>query len=279
LKSMREATPQEGVFDNSNTQLYTSMLDSQLAQSLSRGKGIGLADMMLRQMERQGMIPAETTADKVVTVPRFERQSFVTPERSSPLAPTANPVSVSQVPDRHVLPEFKVLPDASRNAATTHDGFAGAADFVAALLPHASDASKTLGVPAQFLLGQAALESAWGKRTIRDVKGNNSFNLFGIKAGKGWHGAVAQAVTTEYVNGVARKKTESFRAYGSYAESFQDYAKLLKNSPRYAPLFIKPLDADGFARGLQQAGYATDPSYAVKLARVINSGVLRRTFS
>ena len=267
LKSMREAMPQEGMFDDSNTELYTSMLDSQLAQSLSKGKGIGLADMLVRQMQMQGVIPKNSQAneDKAASG-KIERQLL-------PLA-TTNPIQLNRPLTGQDLPTTVPMPSPS---PTT--GFSGPADFVNTLWPHATDAAQTLGVPAHFLLGQAALESAWGKREIRDALGNNSYNLFGIKAGKGWNGAVVEAQTTEYVNGAAQKKPELFRAYGSYAEAFKDYASLLRNSPRYAPLFTQPLDAGGFARGLQQAGYATDPLYADKLTRVINSGSLRQAMA
>jgi flagellar protein FlgJ len=63
---------------------------------------------------------------------------------------------------------------------------------------------------------------------------------------------------------------ESFRAYGSYTEAFQDYAKLLKDNPRYDGV-LGNSDAKAFAQGLQQAGYATDPHYADKLVGVISS--------
>ncbi|MEN6586980.1 MAG: flagellar assembly peptidoglycan hydrolase FlgJ [Sulfuricella sp.] len=268
LKSMREATPKEGLFDNSNTELYTGMLDSQLAQSMSKGKGIGLADMMLRQMKLQGVIPPDpvTPGDKKVPSGKTDRQFLPTA--------TTSPILLNKPPTAYDLPA--ALPATS---AIPETGFAGAADFVNTLWPQAADAAQQLGVPAHFLLGHAALESGWGKHEIRDAQGNNSHNLFGIKAGKGWNGAVMEAQTTEYVNGVAQKKTELFRAYDSYADGLKDYASLLKNNPRYASMFTQPLDASGFARGLQQGGYATDPMYADKLARVINSGTLRQALS
>ena len=125
-------------------------------------------------------------------------------------------------------------------------------------------------MPAHLILGQAALESGWGKREIKMADGSDSHNLFGIKAGKDWNGKVAQVTTTEYHNGVASKQVESFRAYDSYAESFHDYAKLLSDNPRYAGV-LGQSDAKVFAQGLQQAGYATDPHYADKLAGVIGS--------
>ncbi len=133
----------------------------------------------------------------------------------------------------------------------------------------AEAASATTGIPAKFMLAQAALESGWGRREIRQADGSSSHNVFGVKAGKGWQGPVAEVVTTEYVGGVAQRRVEKFRAYGSYAEAFADYARLLTKSPRYSAVVAAASDAVGFAKGLQKAGYATDPAYADKLRRVI----------
>ena len=139
-------------------------------------------------------------------------------------------------------------------------------------MAHANEASQTTGIPARFMLGQAALESGWGKRELRGTDGTPSHNLFGIKAGAGWKGPIVEAVTTEYVNGVARKSVEKFRAYPSYADAFRDYANLLRSNPRYAGVLAQAaqgIDLEGFAHGLQRAGYATDPNYADKLSRII----------
>ena len=134
---------------------------------------------------------------------------------------------------------------------------------------HAAEAERATGVPAKFMLGQAALETGWGKRMIRNADGSNSHNLFGIKAGPGWKGKVATSVTTEYVNGRPHTKVEKFRAYDSPAESFKDYANMLARNPRYEKVLDSGGDAAAFAHGLQRAGYATDPQYAAKLTRII----------
>jgi len=130
------------------------------------------------------------------------------------------------------------------------------------------------------MIGQAAHESGWGRQEIRNADGSSAKNLFGIKAGAGWSGPVAEITTTEYDDGVARKVTAKFRAYASYEESFRDYARMLKESPRYAAVAARAAQgaasaasAAGFAQGLQRAGYATDPAYADKLARVINTAM------
>ena len=145
--------------------------------------------------------------------------------------------------------------------------------FQTKLAAQAEEASRTTGIPAKFLLGQAALESGWGKREIIGADGKASHNLFGIKATPGWKGKVVEAVTTEYVNGVPQARREKFRAYDSYAEAFRDYGRLLSKNPRYENVIANAQDAGSFARGLQKAGYATDPNYAAKLTRIINNSL------
>ena len=143
-------------------------------------------------------------------------------------------------------------------------------DFVRRMMDHAVEAQKSSGIPAHFILGQAALESGWGKHEIKAVDGSTSHNLFGIKAGRNWTGATVDAVTTEYVNGVPRKSVEKFRAYASYGDAFSDYAGLMARNTRYAGLKNAGGDAGVFAGRMQAAGYATDPAYARKLTQVIN---------
>jgi flagellar protein FlgJ len=141
----------------------------------------------------------------------------------------------------------------------------------------ASDIERATGIPAGYLLGQAGHETGWGKREIKGAGGENSFNLFGIKAGGSWKGKVAEVTTTEYVNGVAKKQVAKFRAYDSYQDAFKDYARLMSDSPRYAKVMQQSSTPQAFASGLQKAGYATDPEYAAKLSRAINTTLqLRR---
>lgn len=145
------------------------------------------------------------------------------------------------------------------------------AEFVQKHSDAARAAEAQTGIPAAFMVAQAAHESGWGKREIRNADGSSSNNLFGIKAGPSWKGAVAEVTTTEYIDGQPRKVTAKFRAYASAAESFADYARLMKTSPRYTGVIANATSAQGFAQGLQNAGYATDPAYADKLARTINT--------
>ena len=169
-------------------------------------------------------------------------------------APTAVPTATLLQPERAVR-----IPDRS------------AASFVQQHTQAAQAAESATGIPAAFMIGQAAHESGWGRREIRNADGTPSHNLFGIKAGADWKGAVAETVTTEFVDGRAVKTVAKFRAYASHVESFADYARLMKNSPRYQQVLAQGQDAGSFASGLQRAGYATDPAYADKLTRVINT--------
>jgi flagellar protein FlgJ len=145
------------------------------------------------------------------------------------------------------------------------------AGFVAQHSQAAEMVARESGIPASYMIGQAGHETGWGKSEIRHRDGSNAFNLFGIKATPGWKGKVAEVVTTEYIDGVPRKLVAKFRAYDSYADSFRDYARLVGNSPRYEGAMQQISTVQGFASGLQKGGYATDPQYAAKLSRAINT--------
>lgn len=135
----------------------------------------------------------------------------------------------------------------------------------------AQEVQRSSGLPASYLLGQAGHESGWGQREILMKDGASSNNLFGIKAGAGWKGKVAEVTTTEYTDGVPHKTVARFRAYDTPAESFRDFANLIGNSPRYAQARQQTGSVQGWTQGLQDAGYATDPDYATKLSRAINT--------
>ncbi|MBB6562538.1 flagellar protein FlgJ [Acidovorax soli] len=141
-------------------------------------------------------------------------------------------------------------------------------EFLASIAPWARQAAQTLGVSADLVSAHAALESGWGQQPLRDAAGQNTHNLFGLKAQGGWQGARAEALTTEYEDGTALKKTEAFRSYPDYASAFGDYARLLQGSPRYRAALNTGADAQAFAQGLARGGYATDPGYAAKLVRL-----------
>jgi len=143
------------------------------------------------------------------------------------------------------------------------------ADFVRKVWPHALLAEQKTGVPAAFIVGQAALESGWGRHEIRNADGSGSFNLFGVKASGGWQGGSAAASTTEYVGGQPTRRVERFRSYGSYGEAFQDWASMMASSPRYSRVIQSGGSVQAFAANMQRAGYATDPAYGAKLEKTI----------
>ena len=161
--------------------------------------------------------------------------------------------------------------EASVAGAVTRDPGTSARQFIGRHAEAAQAVARSSGIPADFMLAQAAHETGWGRREIRGRDGSNSYNLFGIKAGPGWNGPSVTITTTEVIDGEPRKVQAQFRAYSSYEDSFRDYAKLIGTSPRYAAARRATDDPSAFARELQRAGYATDPNYAAKLSRVIQT--------
>ncbi|WP_368642031.1 flagellar assembly peptidoglycan hydrolase FlgJ [Castellaniella ginsengisoli] len=260
LKQARQQSAQmPSLFDSQATRMAQSLSDEQAALAMAN-PGLGLADALLAQM-RGGVL-------------------------TQPLDPLANPPEAarSRLPGlqsrigegrREVADAIGGLIDRlARGGAGDRIGGAiqGAPEHIRAFVDRmgaaAELAARRSGVPAKLILSQAALESGWGEREILRPDGRSSHNLFGIKAGSAWHGEVVHVMTTEYDDGVARKLMQPFRAYGSYAESFQDYAELIGNSERYGKVAHAP-SAEVAARRIQEAGYATDPGYADKLISIM----------
>jgi flagellar protein FlgJ len=269
LKSMRDATPQDGLLNSDQSRFYTGLLDQQMAQNMSSaGNGVGFAKLIEQQLGRHIGTP--------------EGQAAL----MAPANAAGNSLPLAASDGRHLQhrPVLGNLPTSASYAAPSavmlrnnnaENAPPTSQEFVTRVWPHAVEASRSTGIPPQFLVGHSALESGWGRSEIRKADGTSSFNLFGIKAGKNWSGATVDATTTEYVDGQPQQVVERFRAYASYAEAFQDYANLLRNNSRYSGV-IGSQDGTEFARRLQQAGYATDPMYADKLSRIINGPTLRQ---
>jgi flagellar protein FlgJ len=253
MKSMRDATPQDGMLDNQQTKMFTSMLDQQMSQNLAR-RGVGLADVLIRQLGAQ-------SANAQALAIGGDQNMAASNAMPAPL----NADALLKTPGALLKPSETPAAGAAGKSQAPH-----VRAFQEKLGAHAEVASRETGIPAKFMLGQAALESGWGKREIRNADGSASHNLFGIKAGPGWKGKVATAVTTEYVDGTPQTRVEKFRAYDTYADGFKDYAKLISKNPRYEKVMASAGDASSFAHGLQKAGYATDPHYATKLSRIIS---------
>lgn len=235
MKGMRESTMATGLLDNSGTKMGTELLDTQFAKQMSGLPG-GLSQMIERQLQKQITQPLANTA----------AEAAANPAKPDPAAAKAAlPVSL-QGKERQI------------GFLRRHDDAAKAAEA-------------STGIPAAFMMAQAAHESGWGRREIKNADGSTAHNVFGIKAGANWTGPTTEITTTEVIGGQARKVTAKFRSYSSYEESFKDYAQMMKNNPRYAKVVESGASAQGFAQGLQRAGYATDPAYADKLTRMINT--------
>lgn len=292
MKSMRASTMSSGMFDNSGSEMATGMLDTQFAGQMS-GRPGGLADAIAKQLERQmgikpesadksgatGGTPASaSTLSRVASTNSFRvlGQLGELGDLDAAQFPGGNGADLDEILRRaQSLDRGSARTNTASNATTTSDGkrLSNSEQFIRKHHEAAKAAEAASGIPSGHILGQAALESGWGKHEIKMKDGSSSHNLFGIKATANWTGKVAEVTTTEYIGGVARKVTAKFRAYDSYADAFKDHARLLTQSPRYSQTVAKADTAQGYAQGLQKAGYATDPAYANKLTQVINTAL------
>ncbi len=239
IKSMREATMKSGMLDSPGGDLGADLLDQQLAVHMSGQPG-GLGDIIAAQLSQQ-MVPK----NKDLTPPNVKAADNLHPQTRAVSAPSAR--SGAKAPT-----EIQT-------------------QFVQKHAQAAREVERKSGLPAGFMLGQAGHETGWGKHEIKRADGTASHNLFGIKAGAGWTGKTAEVTTTEYINGAPQKRVARFRAYDSYADAFKDYARMINESPRYAKAREQTGSAHAYASGLQKAGYATDPDYATKLSRAIDT--------
>ncbi|MFT3668569.1 MAG: flagellar assembly peptidoglycan hydrolase FlgJ [Pseudoxanthomonas sp.] len=288
IKCMREAGFGDSLFPGEN-QVFRDMYDQQIATAMSQGRGLGLAPMIARQL---GATDAATPAVPATTALSAYKRLLPGTDADSMLDAIAgrgigsrDTQGSASMPDTITLDTITVRPDAACDeveqvASADPSQYARNTPerFVAEIWGHAQKAAKELGVDPRALVAQAALETGWGKRQIKTGDGDSAHNLFGIKA-TGWKGERARTATHEYSNGVKRTETADFRAYSSPAESFADYVRLLKNNPRYQQALSAGKDIAGFARGLQRAGYATDPTYANKIASIANGPTLGRVLS
>lgn len=263
LKSMRDATPQDGLLNSDQTRFLTSILDQQLAQNLSTQSGLGFAAQIEQQLARAGESAGADPASPLEAL----QQSLLLRQAADSSARLSGGGAERNYGVREVNAAY-----AGSAASSSPE------EYVNRVWPHAVEAADSIGVPPQFLVAQSALETGWGKSEIRRADGSPSFNLFGIKAGRNWQGETVEVTTTEYVNGEPQQMREKFRVYNSYAESFNDYASLIRNNDRFSTV-LGQQDGTQFARSLQQSGYATDPMYADKLSRIINGTTLRQALA
>ncbi len=289
LKSMREAKLAEGAMDNDQSKFYNEMYDQQLAVHLSGSPGVGLADLIVKQLShdkpknekqstedslnRSGGISRSGT-EQVHAVNRqisqkadgFAVGSAEGPAKVTPYIQDGSPLDA--------MTEFPF--DSPMSGLKDGQGLPiqSAEEFVRRLHPLAVQAAKELGVEPKVILAQAALESGWGRSTIRNGNGDNTFNLFNIKADKAWQGKQAQVATLEFDQGVAKKVNAGFRSYDSFEESFKDYVDFIKTNPRYGDALKKAGNAEQYMHELQRAGYATDPKYANKVMSIYQGNTM-----
>lgn len=261
LKSMRAASSSEGgIMDNDQSRMYLELFDQQLALSMAKQGQLGLADQIVKQLGGESAAqpprPASATAigDPLATLRQVERI------RSSVAMPATASVRTAAANDAgHADPVSDAPFEPSSPAA-----------FVRRMWPHAQQAASQLGVAPEVLIAQAAHETAWGKSMPQFTDGRSSNNLFGIKANRSWQGERVVNSTLEFVGGVPVRQRDGFRAYASYADSFNDYARFLQSNPRYSEALNRVEDGAAYLRALQQAGYATDPGYARKIQALMD---------
>jgi flagellar protein FlgJ len=238
LKSMRDAGSSNNP-DSNEMNMYQDMFDKQVALTISQHQDLGIGAMLKRQLS--GGKPATPAG-------------AAAPKSAQSSAPAGAQTSAAK----------------AAQAAAQSPG-----EFVNQVMPTIRRAASALGVNPLGLLAQAALETGWGQRMPRTADGSPSFNMFGIKAGESWTGARATADTMEFSNGVATPRRTAFRAYGSIEDSVNDFANLLRNSPRYRDAVAAGNDTQAYVEGIGKSGYATDPEYANKLSQILNSDTLR----
>ena len=256
LKSMRDASMGDDIFDSDQSKLYRDMFDKQLALDMASNKGIGIADSLVRQLSK--------------TIPETSLENQNKPDQSIasgkllPL-PTRklNQVIQGEVQrlSKFELSEIKPVSDKKQ--------FKSPEEFTQHILPYAEKAAKELGVSPIVLVSQAALETGWGKAVTRHQDGSSSYNLFNIKADDRWDGKRVVKSTLEYEHGIAKYEKASFRAYDSYADSFDDYVDFLRTNTRYGDALRHNGDNQLFIKDLHKAGYATDPNYADKILDIM----------
>ncbi len=253
MKSMRDASFGDPLFDSSQSEFYQDMFDKQLTLSLSQGRGMGMAEALERQLRGQ-LHPPVSVENRVAK-------------------------DADNVKQELIMPVLKAVSVVSQNSGVVDEKmparFASPEDFVRHMLPLAQKAADKIGVRPELLLAQAALETGWGQHINRHVDGSSSHNLFNIKAGANWDGGRVAISTLEYRDGVARHERAAFRAYDSYADSFDDYVNFLQSRPRYQPALEQADDPESFIRELHGAGYATDPAYADKIIDIMQRPMLQ----
>lgn len=295
FQGMRQANgvlTQDNPMNSSYTQFYEGMLDEQRVADMSSKGGLGLAALVAKQLSPETFtrhdgrvlrMPQRTervykpyqsptaTGDEVIAAAKVGKDFA---EKEMVAQVTGRPRLTMPTRPTRALPAMATTAPISGEAAGGTAEFATPREFVARLMPLAKKAADKLGLSPAVLVAQAALESGWGKRVIRNGEGEVTHNLFGIKADPRWEGPKAVVSTLEYEEGVASRQKAAFRSYESFEESFNDYVDFLTSGSRYKGALAKVDSPDRYFEALQQAGYATDPHYARKLKQVLRSDAI-----
>lgn len=268
LKSMRDASGGEGLFDSEQSNFYRDIYDRQMSLEMVKGRGLGVADMLMKSIGG-GVDESQDATALQQNLVRHTGMLAPMPVANSP-APLVSftqgePLIEIQAADASgsvFNNRPAAMPDGDWNPQTPEQ-------FIRELMPHAVRGAAELGVEPGVIVAQAALETGWGRKMIRHPDGTNSFNLFGIKADTAWQGPRVQVPTLEYEGGVAVRKRDAFRSFSSLGDAVSGYVDFLKQNPRYRQALSMAGDSASFLNGLQQAGYATDPRYAEKIRSIM----------
>ncbi|MEN8179482.1 MAG: flagellar assembly peptidoglycan hydrolase FlgJ [Pseudomonadota bacterium] len=265
VKQMRQASFGGGLLDSDKTRFYQDMYDKQLSLHLSESGGIGIGEMLSKQLAKEQQSEQPGMIQGTAIAPSADLADY----RNNPVSPAIRYLSVKLRESVNAPESSEIKPSSPVQSLDSPE------KFVKSLWSAAEQAASTIGLPTEALLAQAALETGWGNHVMSAGNGKSSHNLFGIKADQRWDGDQVRRDTLEYENGVAIRKRDAFRAYRSYDESFQDYVAFLQSSPRYAEALAKGHDSQAYFSALQDAGYATDPKYAEKILRVMDGTEMR----
>jgi flagellar protein FlgJ len=270
MQSMRDANAvfeSDSPMNSQYTKFYEQMHDQQMSVNLSDKGMLGLADLMVQQLDpaASAYTPASVLRGGI-TQPTALNVNMTAQSLSQSKLSHATQASQSLPEVIDEVVSGKVLPS---NAPV--NGFNSRDEFVSALYPHAEKAAKALGTTAEVLIAQSALETGWGQKMVRQANGELSNNLFNIKADKRWQGDKAGVSTLEFEQGVAVKQRADFRVYEDIKQSFDDFVSFISEGPRYQEAIEQASDPSSFIQALQDAGYATDPKYAEKVIKVMQS--------
>ena len=288
FKNMRQANAvfEEGNMGHSPAEkMYRDLYDQQLSVDIAAGRGLGIADMVYRQLRSAGNTEqVSETLDNSALSDRRDWSSTVGADAQVRSVAVRDDISLNNpniIASNAGLGETGASDEAptglsqviALQKADAVEEAANAVDdspqsFVERLYPIARVAAKTLGLDPLIMVAQAALETGWGKHVLRDSLGNSSHNLFNIKADSRWSGPKVTTQTLEYREGIAVQEFAKFRRYDSIENSVKDFVGFLASNPRYESALNTADDPQGFIEALQEAGYATDPKYANKVTSV-----------